>query len=73
RLDDAIAHLESARRRSSSPSVYSQLAIAYRRHGNLAESQKMLKALAGLNQQDADRHKVASPDHMASYMGTRAQ
>ncbi len=73
RLDDAIAHLESARRRSSSPSVYSQLAIAYRRHGDMAQAKEMLKVLSSLNQQDADRHKVASPDHMASYMGTRAQ
>jgi tetratricopeptide (TPR) repeat protein len=74
RLDDAIAHLEIANRLSPTvASVYSHLAKAYRKRGDPAQAQKMLGVLAGLNQQQAARYKLAPPDHMASYMGSREQ
>jgi predicted Zn-dependent protease len=74
RLDDAIAHLEIAKRLSPTvASVYSHLAKAYRKRGDPAQAQKMLGVLASLNQQQAARYKLAPPDHMASYIGSREQ
>ena len=72
--EDAITHLETARQLSpSSPSVYSLLAIAYRKKGEQAKSKEMLSVLATMNQQQAAKYKLAAPDHMASYMGSRQQ
>lgn len=72
RVDDAIAHLEVAKRLAPSVvSVYSYLARAYRKQGDQARAQEMLSTLASLNRQQASRYKLAPPDHMAGYMGTR--
>lgn len=71
-LEEAIAHLEIARRLSpSSPAAYSQLALAYRKQGNMEEAEKMLAVLAQLNQQEEARYKLAEPGHMASYLGSQ--
>jgi len=72
RLDDAISHLEIARQLApTNPSIYSHLAVAYRKRGDSAEARKMLAILANLNQQEAARYKLAPPDHMGAYIGSR--
>lgn len=72
RADEAITHLEIARRLSpETASVYSFLARAYRQRGDTVKAQKMLSELGNLNQARAAKYKLAPPDHMASYMGTR--
>lgn len=72
RLDDAISHLKIARQLApTNASVYSHLAIAYRKRGDLTEARKMLAVLANLNQQEAARYKLAPPDHMGAYIGSR--
>ncbi|HXJ04916.1 MAG TPA: tetratricopeptide repeat protein [Candidatus Acidoferrum sp.] len=74
RLKEAITHLEEARRLApDNPSVYSQLAAAYRRRGDLDEAEKMLTVLTGLNREQAAKYKLDPPDHKGSYMGTRKQ
>lgn len=70
-LDEAMAHLEAARRLSpSNPAAYSQLAIVYRKRGDMKNAEKMLRVLATLNQQQAAQYKLAEPGHMASYLGS---
>ncbi len=62
RLDDAIAHLDQARRLSpTNTAVYSHLAIAYRREGLVGEEQRMLAMLSELNQEQAKKYKADSP------------
>jgi len=62
RLDDAIAHLEMARRLDpSNTSVYSHLATAYRRKGKPEEAQKMLTILANLNDAEAGKIRAGPP------------
>jgi predicted Zn-dependent protease len=74
RLVEAITHLEKARRLApDNPSVYSQLAAAYRRGGNLQDAEKMLAVLAGLNREQAAKYKLDPPDHKGSYIGSRNQ
>jgi tetratricopeptide (TPR) repeat protein len=61
-LDDAIAHLEIARRLDpSNTSVYSHLATAYRRKGQPEEAQKMLTILANLNNAEAGKIRAGPP------------
>jgi len=62
RLDDAIAHLELARQlEPRNTAVYSHLATAYRRKGNLQETQKMLSILANLNDEQAAKIRSGPP------------
>lgn len=71
RLGDAIAHLETARQLNpNNASVYSNLAVAYRRRGDLQQAQNMLAALANLNQDQAERIRSAPGDRKAGYAGS---
>jgi len=71
RLDVAIKHLEIARQLApANTSVYSHLAVAYRRQGDPAAAQKMLAILATLNQGQAAKYKSGPPEHKASYSGS---
>ena len=70
RLSDAIAHLEMARQIDpSNASVYSNLAAAYHRQGNLQKAQDTLATLAKLNQAQAERIRSAPGDRKLSYGG----
>jgi len=52
RADDAVAQLERARELApKNPAVYSYLAAAYRRKGDVAHAREMLATLARLNQE----------------------
>jgi tetratricopeptide (TPR) repeat protein len=63
RLGDAIMNLELARKLApADPSIYSHLAVAYRRSGNLDEAQKMLAVLAKLDATQAAKYKTDSPN-----------
>jgi predicted Zn-dependent protease len=63
RLNDAIARLELARKLApDDPSVYSHLAIAYRREGKTAEAQDMLAILQKLDAAQAAKYKTDSPN-----------
>lgn len=65
---DAITHLEIARRLSpNNPAVYSQLATAYRKHGDLEKAQDALAKLASLNEARAQSIRTASGERKASY------
>jgi Flp pilus assembly protein TadD len=69
RLDNAIAHLEIARRlEPGNPSPYSNLARAYRRRGETAQAQEMLKILSAMNREQAERIAGAPGDSKASYV-----
>jgi tetratricopeptide (TPR) repeat protein len=71
RLDDAIAHFETARQLNpNNPSVYSNLAAAYRRRGDLQQAQNMLAVLAKLNQAQAEKIRSAPGDRKAGYAGS---
>ena len=71
RVDDAITHLETARKLApDDASVYSHLAIAYRRKGDAEAAKRMLAALAALNQQQAAKYKSDSPGHKAGYVSS---
>jgi tetratricopeptide (TPR) repeat protein len=70
RLEDAIAHLEKARRLDpSKPSVYASLAKAYQRHGDIQQTQDALRALEKLNREQADRISSAPGDRKLGYAG----
>jgi tetratricopeptide (TPR) repeat protein len=71
RLDDAIARLDAARKLApNDPSVYSHLAIAYRRKGNLDAANAMLATLAELNQKQTAKYKNGSSDRKAGYISS---
>ncbi len=71
RIDDAITHLEEARKLApDDTSVYSHLAIAYRHKGDTKTAKTMLAALAELNQQQAAKYKSDSPGHKAGYVSS---
>ena len=71
RMDDAIAHLETARELNpNDASVYSNLAAAYRRRGDLQQAQNMLAVLAKLNQAQAEKFRSAPEDQKAGYAGS---
>jgi tetratricopeptide (TPR) repeat protein len=68
-LDEAISHFEAGRRLDlENPSVYSNLATAYRRRGNPEQAQQMLAILSDLNRQQAARIAAAPGDHKCSYV-----
>ncbi len=68
RLAEAIAHLEKARElEPDNPSVYVNLAHAYRRRGNAIEANEALRILAKLNQAQAERISSAPGDRKAAY------
>lgn len=68
RLEDAIAHLEIARRLDpGQASVYANLAKAYERHGDAKHAQDALAALEKLNQEQANRIRSAPGDRKAGY------
>lgn len=69
RLDEAIAHLEVARRlEPGNPSPYSNLATAYRRRGDNTQAQAMLQTLSDLNRQQAEHIAGAPGDSKAGYV-----
>jgi len=69
-FDDAEPELEKARELvPEKPAVYSNLAKAYQRRGNLEEAQEALTALAALNQAQAEEIGEASGDRKAGYAG----
>jgi len=56
RLNDVIVHLEHARALAPhNPSVYSNLAAAYREHGDLEKAQQMLAMLAQINREHVEK------------------
>ena len=68
RMDDAIAHLETARELDpNDASVYSNLAAAYRRRGDLQKAQNMLAVLANMNQAQAEKFRSAPADRKPGY------
>jgi predicted Zn-dependent protease len=71
RLDKAIAHLEKARQLDPrNTSVYSHLAIAYRKQGNLSKAREMLAMLARLNEQQAQSIRNGSSGKHKSYVSS---
>jgi len=71
RLDDAIAELETARRLGpESASVYSHLAMAYRRKGDPTAAEKALETLAALNQQQSAKYKTDVSGKRAGYISS---
>ena len=71
RLDDAIVHLEIARKLNpNDASVYSKLAAVYRRRGDIQQAQNMLEVLAKLNQAQAEKIRAAPGDRKAGYAGS---
>jgi len=68
RLPEAIAHLEKARDlKPDNPSVYANLANAYRRRGSAVQADEALEILAKLNQAQAERISSAPGDRKAAY------
>ena len=68
RTGDAIAHFEVARRLSAgNPAVYSNLATAYRKQGNLQQAESALAILAKLNHEQAEKMRSAPGDRKAAY------
>jgi tetratricopeptide (TPR) repeat protein len=68
RIDDAITHLETARELNpNNASVYSNLATAYRRRGDLQKAQNMLTVLATLNQAQAEKIRSAPGEQKPGY------
>jgi predicted Zn-dependent protease len=70
RLDDAIAHLETARQmRPDQPSIYASLAKAYQRKGDSKRAEEALEKLESLNQAQAERIRSAPGERKMSYGG----
>ena len=68
RTADAIVHLEIARNLGpNNPAVYSQLATAYRKTGDLPKAEDALATLAKLNQEQAEKIRTAPGDRRAGY------
>jgi tetratricopeptide (TPR) repeat protein len=73
RMDEAIAHLETARDLNpDNASVYSNLAVAYRRRGDLQKAQNMLAVLANINQGQAEKFRSAPENQKPGYSGQSA-
>ena len=73
-LDDAIAHLEKARRmKPNQPAVYANLAKAYQRHGDAQQAQQALDTLQKLNLASADQIRNAPGERKMSYGGGEVQ
>ena len=72
RLNEAITHLEAARQLNpGNTAIYSNLATAYRKQGNLPKAQDVLSMLSKLNLEQAEKIRDASGDRKASYAGPR--
>lgn len=70
-IDDAIAQLETARKLGpESASVYSHLAMAYRRKGDSPAAEKALEKLAALNRQQSARYKTDASGNRAGYISS---
>lgn len=70
RLDDAIEHLEIARRmRPNQPSIYASLGKAYQRKGDSRRAQEAFDKLENLNQAQAERIRSAPGERKMSYGG----
>ena len=67
-IDDAIAYLEKARELNpNDASVYSNLANAYRKRGDLQKAQSALAVLANMNQAQAEKFRSAPADQKPGY------
>lgn len=74
RLKDAIACLEDVRvLEPENTAVYSNLAKAYRRHGEIAKAQEMLSILSALNQKQAETIRSAPGERKSSYLGSKSE
>ena len=74
RYDDAITHLEIARRLDpANTSVYSHLATAYRQRGQLDQAEKMLAILASLNEAQAAKIRSGPSDHKVGPAPSRVE
>jgi predicted Zn-dependent protease len=70
RTDDAIARLEMARHLSpANPAIYSNLAAAYQRAGDLQKAKDLLAVLARLNQEQAEKIRSSPGDQKVGYSG----
>lgn len=70
RLDDAIAHLEAARKmRPDQPTIYANLAKAYQRKGDVQRAHEAIAQLESLNQAQAERIRSAPGERKMSYGG----
>ena len=68
KIDKAIQHLEAAGNlEPHNSAVYSNLAAAYRRHGDDDRAQQMLQALAQLNAEQAQKISNAPGERKAGY------
>jgi len=68
RATEAITHLEIARQLNpGDPAVYSNLATAYRKQGDLEKAQAALAILAKLNSAQAEKIRTAPGETKASY------
>jgi tetratricopeptide (TPR) repeat protein len=71
---DAVLHLEKARALSpGNAAVYSNLAAAYRKQGEMQKAQEALAKLAELNRAQAERIRTAPGETKSSYTGAAAQ
>jgi len=71
RVQEAVAHLENARQLDpANPSVYSSLAAAYRKQGDLSKARQALAALSQINAAQAEKIRSASGDRRAGYAGS---
>lgn len=74
RTSDAILHLEKARALSpGNAAVYSNLAAAYRKQGEMQQAQEALGKLAALNQAQAERIRTAPGETKSSYAGPASE
>lgn len=74
RIDEAVEHLKKARELApDNPAVYSLLAAAYRRRGEVEQAKKALAVLASLNRQQVAKYKLDPPEHKGSYIGAARQ
>jgi Flp pilus assembly protein TadD len=68
RWSDAIARLEAARQlEPRNPTVYSNLAQAYRLSGDLQRARQILAILAQINQEQVERIRSAPGERKAGY------
>jgi predicted Zn-dependent protease len=68
RTEDAIARLNAGRQLDpQNPAVYSNLAVAYRKSGDLQREMEMLAILAKLNKAQAEKIAAAPGDTRAGY------
>lgn len=67
-IDDAIAYLEKARELNpNDASIYSNLASAYRKRGDLQKAESALAVLANMNQAQAEKFRSAPGDQKPGY------